>query len=306
MMKNALYGGINAAVLTAMNEDLSVDLDRMAAHAKWLLANGCNGLGVLGTTGEANSLGVSERMDLLEGLVKRGIPAAKMMPGTGTPALPDTVALTKKAKEIGCPGVLVLPPFFYKGPSDDGLFAYFSELVARTKGETAIYLYHFPQQSAVPFSLDLLDRLITAFPGVIRGMKDSSGDLANQLAVLERFAPRGFELYTGGDDLLQTVLKKGAAGCITAAANINCGSGRVVYANPDAPAADAAHLVLAATRKAVTKFNLIASLKAVVARNTGNAAWNNIRPPHLKLTEAEQAELLAAIDASGVQLAKAA
>lgn len=306
MMKNALYGGINAAVLTAMNADLSVDLDRMAAHAKWLLANGCNGLGVLGTTGEANSLGVSERLDMLDGLVKRGIPAAKMMPGTGTPALPDTVLLTKKAKEIGCPGVLVLPPFFYKNPSDEGLYAYFSELVARTKGETAIYLYHFPQQSAVPFSLDLLDRLITAFPGVIRGMKDSSGNLDNQLAVLERFAPRGFELYTGGDDLLQTVLKKGAAGCITAAANINCGSGRVVYANPDAPAADAAHQVLAATRKAVTKFNLIASLKAIVARNTGNPAWNNIRPPHLALTGAQQAELFAAIDASGVQLAKAA
>lgn len=306
MMKNALYGGINAAVLTAMNADLSVDLDRMAAHAKWLLANGCNGLGVLGTTGEANSLGVSERLDMLDGLVKRGIPAARMMPGTGTPALPDTVLLTRKAKEIGCPGVLVLPPFFYKNPSDEGLYAYFSELVARTRGETAIYLYHFPQQSAVPFSLDLLDRLITAFPGVIRGMKDSSGNLDNQLAVLERFAPRGFELYTGGDDLLQTVLRKGAAGCITAAANINCGSGRVVYANPDAPAADAAHQVLAATRKAVTKFNLIASLKAIVARNTGNPAWNNIRPPHLALTGAQQAELFAAIDASGVQLAKAA
>jgi len=306
MMKTALYGGINAAVLTAMNADLSIDLDRMAAHSKWLLANGCNGLGVLGTTGEANSLGVSERIDILEGLVARGIPAAKMMPGTGTPALPDTVLLTKKAKELGSPGVLVLPPFFYKNPSDDGLFAYFSELVNRTGGETAIYLYHFPQQSATPFSHELIDRLITAFPGVIRGMKDSSGDLANQLAVLEKFAPRGFELYTGGDDLLQTVLKKGAAGCITAAANINSSAGRVVYADPNAPAADAAHLVLAATRKAVTRFNLIASLKAVVARNTGNPAWNNIRPPHLKLTDAQQAQLLADIDASGVELARAA
>lgn len=306
MMKNALYGGINAAVLTAMNADLSIDLDRTAAHAKWLLANGCNGLGVLGTTGEANSLGVQERLDMLEGLVRRGVPARTIMAGTGTPALPDTVLLTRKAKEVGCPGVLVLPPFFYKNPSDEGLYAYFSELVARTKGETAIYLYHFPQQSAVPFNLDLIDRLITAFPGVIRGMKDSSGNLDNQLAVLERFAPRGFELYTGSDPLLRTVLRKGAAGCITAAANINCGSGRIVYANPDAPAADGPHAVLEATRKAVTRFNLIASLKAVVARNTGNDAWNNIRPPHLKLTTEQQAQLFADIDASGLQLAKAA
>lgn len=306
MMKNALYGGINAAVLTAMNADLSIDLDRTAAHAQWLLANGCNGLGILGTTGEANSLGVAERLDMLEGLARRGVPTRAMMVGTGTPALPDTVLLTRKAKEIGCPGALVLPPFFYKNPSDEGLYAYFSELVARTKGETAIYLYHFPQQSAVPFSLDLIDRLITAFPGVIRGMKDSSGNLDNQLAVLERFAARGFELYTGSDPLLRTVLGKGAAGCITAAANINCSAGRIVYANPDTPAADGPQAVLEATRKAVTRFNLIASLKAVVARNTGNDAWNNIRPPHLQLTAEQQAQLFAEIDASGLQLAKAA
>ncbi len=131
MMKDAVYGGVNAAVLTAMRPDLSVDLDRMAAHSRWLLANGCNGLGILGTTGEANSLGVSERIAVMEGLAERGLPPARLMPGVGTPALTDTVLLARKAAELGCPGVLALPPFFYKNPSEDGLFAYFSEVIQR-------------------------------------------------------------------------------------------------------------------------------------------------------------------------------
>ena len=120
MLKDAIYGGVNAAVLTAMNADLSIDLDRMAAHSKWLLANGCNGLGVLGTTGEANSLGVSERIAVLEGLVARGIPGRVMLPGTGTTAITDTVLLTKRAEELGCRGALLLPPFFYKNPPTTG------------------------------------------------------------------------------------------------------------------------------------------------------------------------------------------
>ena len=158
MMKDAIYGGVNAAVLTAMRPDLSVDLDRMAAHSKWLLANGCNGLGILGTTGEANSLGVSERIEVMEGLVARGLPAARLMPGVGTPALTDTVFLAKKAAELGCPGVLALPPFFYKNPSEDGLFAYFSEVIQRLGTGTKIYLYHFPAQSAVPFTVSFIAR----------------------------------------------------------------------------------------------------------------------------------------------------
>src|SRR5579872_4935725 len=134
MMKNALFGGVNAAVLTPMRADFSVDLDRMASHSRWLLASGCNNLGVLGTTGEANSLGISERLEVLPGLIERGVPAAKMMPGTGTTAITDTVLLTKQAAELGCRGALLLPPFYYKNPGDDGLFAYFSEVINRVGG----------------------------------------------------------------------------------------------------------------------------------------------------------------------------
>src|ERR1700761_2472486 len=250
MLKNALFGGINAAVLTAMNADLSIDLDRMAGHCRWLLANRCNGLAVLGTTGEANSLGISERMAVLEGLAERGIPAAKMLPGTGTSAITDTVLLTKQADALGCRGALLLPPFYYKAPSDDGLLAYFHEVIQRVGGDIKIYLYNFPQQSAVPFSVDFIARLLKANPGKVKGIKDSSGSYDNGLAYCEKFAREGFEVYAGDDTLLRPLLAKGAAGCITAASNVNCATGALVYAGWNTPAGAAAHEVLSATRKA--------------------------------------------------------
>lgn len=306
MMTDALYGGVNAAVLTPMRPDLSVDLDRMAAHCRWLLANGCNGLAVLGTTGEANSLGVAERIDLLEGLVARGVPAARMLPGTGTTAIPDTVLLTKKAAELGCRGVLLLPPFFYKNPSDDGLFAYFSEVFGRVGAMPKVYLYHFPAQSAVPFGIDLVGRLLKAFPGTVQGIKDSSGDFANTSAYVEHFARDGFEVYCGDDGALLRLLQAGGAGCITACSNVSTAVNARVYANWDKPAAEEAQATLAAMRKAVTSAPLIPGLKALIARHTGDDAWLNLRPPHLKLGAEAASRLFATFDACGVTLAKAA
>ena len=302
MMKNALFGGVNAAVLTPMNPNLAIDLDRMAAHCRWLLANGCNGLGLLGTTGEANSIGLQERMDVLEGLIARGIPAAKMMPGTGTTNLTDTAILTRHAEANGCRGALLLPPFYYKNPSDDGLLAYFHEVAQRVGGSIKLYLYNFPQQSAIPFGVDFIARLLQANPGKYQGIKDSSGSYDNGLAYVENFARDGFEVYAGDDTLLMPVLEKGAAGCITAASNVNCGIGAQVYATGSA----AAHEILAATRKAVISVPLISGLKALVARNTGDPRWETIRPPHLPLTAAQKAALFGAFDACGLTLAKAA
>jgi len=306
MLKNALFGGVNAAVLTAMNADLSIDLDRMATHCRWLLANGCNGLAVLGTTGEANSLGIQERIELLEGLIARGIPAAKMLPGTGTTSITDTVLLTKKAEALGCPGALMLPPFYYKNPSDDGLLAYFNEVARRVGGAISLYLYNFPQQSAIPFTVDFIGRLLRANPGKFKGIKDSSGNYENGLAYVENFAKDGFEVYAGDDSLLWPLLQKGSAGCITAASNVNCALAAQVYAGWNTAAGAAAHEVLAATRKAVTSVPLIPGLKALVARNTGDQRWHNIRPPHLPLTAAQQTELFSAFDACGLTLPRAA
>lgn len=306
MMQNAIYGGINPAVLTPMRDDLSVDIDRMAAHGRWLLSNGANGLAILGTTGEANSIGIAERIEVMEGLVSRGIPGAKLLPGTGTPALTDTVLLTKKAREIGSPGALLLPPFYYKNPSEDGLFAYFSEVIQRVGGGIKFYLYHFPAQSAVPFTVGFIARLLKAYPDALQGIKDSSGDFANTRAYADNFAKDGFEVYAGDDSLLYAMLQVNGAGCITAAGNVNSAIGAQVYANRGNPVGAVAQETLTATRKAVISVPLIPGLKALKARHTGDAAWNNIRPPHMKLTAEQQATLFGAFDASGATLAKAA
>jgi 4-hydroxy-tetrahydrodipicolinate synthase len=300
MMQGALYGGVNAAVLTPMRADLSVDLDRMAAHCRWLLANGCDGLAILGTTGEANSLGIEERIAVMEGLVERGIPAAKLLPGTGTTAIPDTVKLTKRAASLGCRGALLLPPFFYKGPSDDGLFAYFNEVIDRVGGGIGVYLYHFPAQSAVPFGFDLVGRLLKAFPGVVRGVKDSSGVSANTFGYVEHFARDGFEVYAGDDSLLNSLLRIGGAGCITAAANMTSSIAARVVAHWQDAEGEAAQQILTAARKSVTGVPLIPGLKALKARHVGDDAWRTIRPPHLRLTDAQCTQLYTSFDAAGV------
>jgi 4-hydroxy-tetrahydrodipicolinate synthase len=293
---NALFGGVNAAVLTPMRADLSVDLDRMAARCRWLLANGCDGLAILGTTGEANSLGVAERIALMEGLVERGIPAGVLLPGTGTPAIPDTVRLTRRAAELGCRGALVLPPFFYKNPSEDGLFAWFSAIADRVGGDIRLYLYHFPAQSAVPLTVELFGRLRRAFPDVFQGVKDSSADLENTLGYIRAFAQEGFEVYCGDDGALQAVLRAGGAGCITAVSNIASPFAATVYADRDSAAGARAQARLAAIRKAVTSAPLIPALKSLVARQTGEAAWTHIRPPHLRLSAQAEARLFAVFD----------
>ncbi len=309
-MKNALFGGVNVAVLTPMGADLAPDLDRMAAHCRWLLANGANGLGILGTTGEANSLGISERVALMEGIVARGLPASRLLPGLGTTAITDTVFLLRRAAELGCRGALLLPPFFYKAPSEDGLFAYFSEVITRAgagrAGGLAIYLYHFPAQSAVPFTLPLIARLLAAFPGAVKGIKDSSGDFANTRAYVEHFAAQGFEVYCGDDGALHDLLTIGGAGSISAASNVSSAINAEVYAHAGTARAAAAQARLSLIRKAVTSAPLIPGLKSLVARHTGDAAWTHIRPPHLPLTPAQEAALFAAFDACGFALPAAA
>ncbi len=294
-----LFAGINAAALTPFDADLAVDLDRLAAHCRFLLAEGADHLAVLGTTGEANSLGVDERLGLLEGLVARGIPPECLLPGTGTPAITDTVALTRRAAELGCRGVLMLPPFFYKNPSEDGLFAWFAEVITRLPAAPAILLYHFPQQSAVPFGLALIARLRQAFPGIVRGIKDSSGDFANMLAVLEAFGADGFEVYAGDDSLLLGLLRAGGAGSISAAANVGSRLSAAVHAAfraGDTPTAEAGQSRLTALRRTLASAPLIPGLKALIARRTGDAGWAHPRPPHLPLGVEAAGRLFAAYD----------
>lgn len=306
MIQTALYAGVNVAVLTAMRPDLSIDLDLMGARCRWLLAQGANGLGILGTTGEANSFGVSERIGLMEGLAERGIPTRLMLPGCGVPAITDTVLMARRAGELGCRGVLVLPPFFYKNPSEDGLFAYYSEVAQRVGGAVALYFYHFPAQSAVPVTLPLIERLLKAHPGAFRGLKDSTGDWMQTKAYIDAFAKDGFEVYCGDDGALHQNLNAGGAGSISAASNVSVAENARVFANWDNPKGAEAQRTLSAMRAAVTSAPLIPGLKALVARHTGNDAWLNIRPPHTVLAPEAARKLFATFDACGVQLAQAA
>ena len=310
MPTQLLYGGVNAAALTPLTEDLSPDIPRLVARCRTLLASGCDHLGVLGTTGEATSFSVAERIAVMEGLVAAGIPPERLLPGTGCAALSDTIALTEAAIALGIPGVLVLPPFYYKNVSDDGLFAAYAALIERTKGKVAIYLYNFPAMTGLPLSRALIERLLHAFPNVVRGIKDSSGDFANMRAMVESFGGQGFEVYSGSDEFLLAILREGGAGCITACANVaSAASARVLAAFRQGNEAEAerAQAVLTAARRAATSVPLIAGLKALVARETADEAWERLRPPLTPLGAADRARLFAAFDATGLaHLASAA
>lgn len=289
--------GVFAAVLTPLAADGTPDAAALARHCRWLTAEGCDGLAVLGTTGEANSFSLDERLALLDGLAEAGIDGARLMPGTGCCAVADTVALSRRALEIGAGGVLVLPPFYYKNVRDEGLFAAYSEVVERVgDARLRVYLYHFPQMSGVPLSQALIARLVERYPETIVGMKDSSGDLANMTAAARAFP--GFAVFAGSDDLLWPLLQAGGAGCITAVCNVASRLAADVLAAwraGEAEAAAAAHGRLESVRHTIAAYPLAAALKAIMAHHTGDDGWRRLRPPLTPLGADEAERLFAAL-----------
>lgn len=295
--------GVYAAALTPLKPDLSADEDGLVRHCRWLLDNGCDGLAVLGTTGEANSFSVNERKSMLDALVKGGVSADVLMPGTGCASIVDTVELTRHALDLGVTGVLMLPPFYYKGVGDDGLFSAYSEIIERVGDERlGVYLYHFPQMSAVPLGFDLIERLIARYPGIITGMKDSSGDFANMSGAAERFP--GFAVFSGSDEFLLDILNAGGAGCITAACNIASGlAARVLAAWRDGDeGAPDLQRQLTEVRKVVCDYPLTAALKEIMARQSGDNNWRNIRPPLMALNDAAATDLFSRLAKAGCLL----
>jgi 4-hydroxy-tetrahydrodipicolinate synthase len=289
--------GVLAPVVTPFTATLGVDASRLVRQCRWLLAQHV-GLAVFGTNSEGNSLSVREKRELIDALVDADLPAARMMPGTGLCALPETVELTRHAVQRGCAGVLMLPPFYYKGVSDDGLFASFAEVIERV-GEAGlrIYLYHIPRVSQVPITLSLIDRLLDRYPGTIAGIKDSSGDFANTQAMLERFQPRGFDVYCGSETFLLATLRGGGAGCISATANVNPAAiARLArdWRSPEAPAQQAA---LDAVRLAFQQFPMIPALKEAVAQFGRDDGWRIVRPPLTALDQEQRTALRARLDA---------
>lgn len=294
--------GVFSPVITPFATDLSPDASRLVRHCRWLLGQDV-GLAVFGTNSEANSMSVAEKMALLDALVDAGVPAARMMPGTGCCALTDTVELTRHAARHRTGGVLMLPPFYYKGASDDGLFASYAEVIQRVGGSgLRIYLYHIPQVSQVPISLALIERLLDAYPDVIAGIKDSSGDWSNTQAMLERFQPRGFDVFAGSEGFLLATLRGGGAGCITATGNVNPGPIARLYRGWQSADAEAQQKALDAVRNAFQKFPMIPALKAAVLHFSGDEGFGTVRPPLVKLTAAQRQQLVASLQPLGFSM----
>jgi 4-hydroxy-tetrahydrodipicolinate synthase len=287
--------GVLVPALTPFHRDLSVDEEQFVIHCLWLLEEGADGLAVFGTTSEANSLSIAERMGLLERLIERGVPPNVLVPGTGCCALPDTVALTRHAVEHGCFGVLMLPPFYYKGVSDNGIFASVAEVIQRiADNRLRIYLYHIPAMAGVGFSPQLIEKLLQAYPGIVAGVKDSSGDWKNMHALLNAFP--GFEVFPGTETHLLDALRNGGAGCISATANVNIDAISKLVHGWTTSGADAMQQTVAAVRAVIQEFPLVAANKAILAELHGNASWNVLRPPLMPLETDAKSRLIESLD----------
>ncbi|NDZ15518.1 dihydrodipicolinate synthase family protein [Variovorax sp. WS11] len=289
--------GVLAPVLTPFDHRLEPDVARFIAHCRWLVDNKA-GLAIFGTNSEAASVSVSERLALTDALVEAGIPPARMMPGTGACALPDAVALSRHASKTGAAGLLILPPFFLKGVSDDGVFAYYAEIIERVgAGCAPIYLYHIPQFTCVPITLSLIERLLKRFPTVIAGAKDSSGDWGNTKAMIDNFAAGGFDVFPASESFLSAAMPIGAAGCISATVNMNPAGIHRLFEGWNSHEGPELQARADAVRNVFQGGYMIPAMKHAVARFSGDAQWRRVRPPLVELDEATGRKVEAELEA---------
>jgi len=294
--------GVLAPVITPFTADLSPDADRLVKQCRWLLTQGC-GLAVFGTNSEANSLSVNERIALLDALLAADIDPSRMMPGTGCCAFTDTVRLTEHAVKAGCAGVLMLPPFYYKDVSEDGLFRTYAEIIERVgDARLRIYLYHIPPVAMVGITPGLVERLLKAYPKAIAGMKDSSGDWNNSRIMLEAFGKSGFDMFVGSESLLLANMRAGGAGCISATANVNPAAIARLYREWRNADADAQQEALNAVRKVTGQYVMIPALKHVVAHYAADPAWQAVRPPLMALTPAQGKSVIDGLERLGFSM----
>jgi 4-hydroxy-tetrahydrodipicolinate synthase len=289
--------GVVAPILTPFNDDLSIATDLYADLARDLLAQGCAGLAPFGTTGEALSVGIDERIDAVRELINGGIDPAILVPGTGLSNLADTARLSRACLDLGCLAVMTLPPFYYKGVSEEGLYRYFAELVGAIGGDARIFLYHIPPVAVVGIPSSLAARLHAEFPEQIVGIKDSSGDWDN---TRQLFDIDGLVVYPGSELPLIEALELGGPGCITATANINATEiARIVelFDKGDIDAARKAHEVVRKTRVTIQDYAPIPAQKRLLAMQTGDCRWANVRPPLDPMSESQGNELADALNA---------
>lgn len=289
--------GVFAPTLTPIRADLSIDLPAYTEFCHRLLEGGCHGLVLFGTNSEATSFFASERMAAVDAVIESGVAADRLVVGSGSASVVEAAELTRHAVESGCRGVLTLPPFYYPGVSDEGLFRSFAAVLDRVNDERLrMYFYHIPQVSAIPLSPSLLGRLADAYPRQAAGVKDSSGDVDTLLGLHGVAAAHpGFSVFCGTEALLLKNLQGGGGGCISGMANVLPHVIRDLYDNWEADDAEDRQNRTNWIRDAILEsgFNMIASLKVIVGDQTGRPGWSRVRPPLVDLTEAEQGQLLA-------------
>jgi len=289
--------GLLAPVVTPFDASLRPDAKRLLRHCRWLLSQG-SGLAVFGTNSEANSLSVDERIALLDALVEGGIPTQRMMPGTGCCAITDSIRLTSCAVHHGVAGCLMLPPFYYKGVTDEGLYRNFATIIdAVGDARLRIYLYHIPPVAQVGISFELIERLLKAYPGTVAGIKDSSGDWNNTRELVTRFADSGFDVFAGSESFLLPNLRAGGVGCISATANVNPTAIDRLVKQWQSPDADELQASLDAVRTIFQKRPMIAALKRAIAHWSGDEAWSRVRPPLVELGTEQAAALISELEA---------
>jgi 4-hydroxy-tetrahydrodipicolinate synthase len=282
--------GVFCASATPVLEDGTPDHAIFANHARALIEEGCDGIALLGTTGEANSFSIAQRQALLDNVIASGIEPQRLLPGTSQTNVADTVTLMRHAVEAGVKATVVLPPFYYKGVSDEGLFRFYAEAIEGVgRDDLRVVLYHIPPIAQVGLSVELVGRLLEAFPGIVVGIKDSSGKLESMQAFASAF--ENFSVLAGADPFMLPLLRSGGAGCITSSSNLIGKHLRVVFDNFFDPMQDArveaAQARINAWRDLSNAYVQLPTVKAMLAKRRNHAGWIRVRPPLVELTPAE-------------------
>jgi len=283
--------------ITPFTAEGALDLGRFVAHATWLLESGAHGLAPFGTTSEANSLTLAERKAGLEALVEAGIAPERLIPGTGCCSVGETVDLSAHATALGCKGVLMLPPFYYKGVPEDGVLDAFSQTIDQVGPDLRVYLYHIPQMSGVPITLSLTGRLIERFGDQIAGLKDSSGDWSNTAAVIAEYPQ--IDTYSASEALIPENAAAGGAGCISASSNVNPRGIRALIDALGTADELEAHTQVAAVRTIFEGLPLIPAIKAAIAQQAGDEGFAHVRPPFTRLSNDHTAKVEEAVRLCG-------
>lgn len=291
-MTSSPIRGVLVPILTPFNDDMTVATDLYVAHARRLLDQGCAGLVPFGTTGEALSVGIDERIAAIRALVDAGVDPGLMIPGTGLSNVADTARLSRACLDMGCAGVMTLPPFYYKGVSEEGLHRHFVQLIEAIGEDARVFLYHIPPIAIVGIPVTLAARLHAEFPEQVVGIKDSSGEWDNTRALL---GVDGLIVYPGSELPLVEALELGAPGCISATANLN---GRAIaelisaYFDGDGQRVRDLQERVKRFRLLVQDYAPIPAQKRVLALAAGDDRWANVRPPLVEMPEEQGRELL--------------